>query len=380
VELQTGCKREHRQEDLLTRAVTVDFDERARCPRWERFLAEVLPDASTVAFFQRAIGYSLTGLVSEHCLFFLHGVGANGKSTAMGVLLEMLGPFATQAPSEILLARRGEAHPTELTQLYGRRLVACQEIDESRRWAEAQVKHMTGGDRIVARRMREDFWEFEPTHKLWIAANHKPVVRGTDEGIWRRLRLIPFERVIPVADRDPHLGEALRAELPGILAWSVAGCLAWQREGLAAPSAVTDATAAYRADSDRIGPFIDEFCFLDPAGRVSRADLYAGYQEWAGRDGDANPLGSREFAARVRERGITETRVRAGTGPVRGWAGIKLRSHVVSPEHTDPYYAHTGARTDVNHKQATTADYVTTREVGDDDDDERSTWGPEVPS
>ena len=150
-----------------------------------------------------------------HCLFFLHGAGANGKTVFLLVILALMGDYATQAPTSMLLAKRFETHPTELTTLFGRRVAVCQETPSGRRWAEEVVKHITGGDRISARRMREDFWEFDPTHKLWVSGNHKPIVEGIDEGIWRRFHLVPFEKHIPEEQRDPKLVDKLRAELPG---------------------------------------------------------------------------------------------------------------------------------------------------------------------
>jgi putative DNA primase/helicase len=325
VDLGTGKLQPARREDLITHQVPIPYLPGSVCPRWERFLLEVLPDAATVAYVQRAVGYSLTGLVREHCLFVLWGAGANGKSTLLGVLLELLGPYATQAPAEILLARPNKDHPTELTVLHGRRLVVAQETDDNRRWAEATVKQLTGGDRLIARRMREDFWEFSPTHKLWMGTNHRPAVRGTDEGIWRRIKLIPFERVIPPEQRNHALTEELRAELPGILRWAVDGCLAWQREGLGEPAAVSGAVAEYRTAEDRLAPFLDERCLLDPEETIARAALRHSYEGWAEANSE-KPLGAREFIAQLRLRGLTETKVRDANGrPVRGWRGITLR-------------------------------------------------------
>jgi putative DNA primase/helicase len=362
VDLRTGSLRELRRDDLVSRCVTAPFDESARAPRWNTFLHEVLPDAETVRFFQRGVGYSLTGNVSEHCLFFLHGHGANGKSTALGVLLDLLGDYAAQAPASLLLARTGEQHPTELTQLFGRRFVACQEIDESRRFAEAQVKAITGGDVITARRMREDFWSFPPTHKLWIAANHKPGVRGGDEGIWRRIRLVPFEKVIPASDRDPRLGEALRAELPGILTWAVEGCLAWQREGLGASTAVLAATAAYRTDSDTVARWIADECQLEQDARpVTRSAVRTSYESWAEREGEA-PLASRIFTERLRHLGLVEVSgVRDGQRRERGWRGIRL--HVDTSRQRDAHCAQTQPHVGANGESVSTSVDVSTSEV-----------------
>jgi putative DNA primase/helicase len=326
IDLLTGKLRPHLRADLITRIVPVSYNPQAACPRWESFLREILPDAETVAYVKRAVGYSLSGDVSEHCVFLLIGVGANGKSTLLGILQELLGPYGAEAPADLLLARRGEAHPTEVTVLHGRRFVVAQETDENRRWAEATVKQLTGGDRLMARRMREDFWEFLPTHKLWMATNHRPSVRGTDEGIWRRLKIIPFERVIPPEQRDHHLGEALRAELPGILRWAVEGHLEWRRDGLGEPGAVQDAVAEYRDAEDRLKPFLDERCVLGENERSSRKDLRKSYLDWIETNAEGQPLGDRALAEQLRQRGFGTVTVRDSAGkPVRGWKGLALK-------------------------------------------------------
>ncbi|MGB8294732.1 MAG: phage/plasmid primase, P4 family [Polyangia bacterium] len=324
VNLHSGELRPHSQKDRITCVLPLAYDPAAKCPRWERFLVEVLPDPETVAFVQRAIGYTLTGDVSEHCLFFLYGNGANGKTVFLNSLLALLAEYATQAPTSMLLAKQGEAHPTELTTVYKRRAVCCQETPAGRGWAEEILKHVTGGDRISARRMREDFWEFSPTHKLWVSGNHKPIVRGLDEGIWRRLRLIPFERVIPEAQRDPKLGEKLCAEMPGVLAWAVRGCLAWQRDRLGQSAKVQTATSDYRRESDRLAPFVVECCTTDPAAVVPRAALYRAYASWSETQGERRPMSDREFAEALRGRGVEECYPRVNGKQQRGWRGIGL--------------------------------------------------------
>jgi len=322
LDLRTGKLRAHRREDLITNLAPVVYDPEAQCPMWENFLADIL-DAETVAYLKRAVGYSLTGQVSEQCLFFCYGKGANGKTTFLNAVLEMLGPHAGSAPSGILMAKPGEAHPTELTVLFRRRFVVAQETEQGRRLAESTLKQLTGGDQITARRMREDFWTFDPTHKLWIAGNYRPTVRGTDEGIWRRLRLIPFVRVIPADKRDATLPARLRPELPGILRWAVEGCIEWQHGGLRPPATVTAATEEYRADSDRLGPFLEDRCELDPHARVTGVELYNAFLRWCSDTGDSNPLGRPVFGELLCARdGITRGKV--GAGSERGWHGVRL--------------------------------------------------------
>ena len=324
LDLRTGQLCPHRREDRLTCILPWTYEPATTCPRWERFLTEVLPDSETVAFAKRAIGYSLTGDVSEHVLFFCYGPGANGKSVFLLALLELLGEYATQAPTSMLLSKQGEAHPTELTTLHNRRVVCCQETPSGRGWAEEILKHVTGGDRISARRMREDFWQFEPTHKLWVSGNHKPIVRGQDEGVWRRLRLIPFERVIPEAERDPKLGQKLRAEMPGILAWAVQGCLAWQHERLGVSAKVQAATSDYREESDRLGPFVVECCAVEPNAVVPRAALYRAYASWSEAQGERRPMSERDISELLHGRGFGVCWTRSNGKRCRGWQGLRL--------------------------------------------------------
>jgi P4 family phage/plasmid primase-like protien len=323
VDLRTGELRDHARGDHMTKLAPVAFDADAACPTWDRFLARVTGASSELAeFLARAVGYSLTGDVGEQVLFFLQGPGANGKSVFTLIVRELIGDYAKQAAPDLLLAKHGESHPTEIADLHGARFALCQEVDQGRRWAEATLKQLTGGDRVKARRMREDFWEFEPTHKLWVCANHKPQVRGADEGIWRRIKLVPFEVTIPPAERDPKLVEKLRAELPGILAWAVRGCLAWQRDGLGVPKQIADATEAYRKEEDRVGAFIDECCEEGGAFDVSKKDIFAAYQRWALASGE-EAVTKREFGDRVASRGGVIDGKTGKKGHI--WKGLRLR-------------------------------------------------------
>lgn len=324
LDLRLGELREHRSDNKITRILPWTFDADAPCPRWERFLEEVLPDPEPVAFAQRLVGYCLTGDTSEHVVIFLFGRGANGKSVFLNTLLMLLGEYATQAPTSMLIASPGDRHPTELVTLYARNVVVCAEVPGGKAWNEELIKSISGGDLISARGMREDFWTFRPTHKLLISGNHKPIVRGQDDGIWRRWRLLPFERTIAESDRDPKLAEKLNAEIPGILAWAVRGCVAWQRDGLKPSSKVLGATADYRSESDRLGPFIDERCVLDAHATISRAGLYRAYQHWSATMGERRALSEKDFAEYVRGRGVLECWTRADGKRCRGWKGIVL--------------------------------------------------------
>jgi putative DNA primase/helicase len=220
---------------------------------------------------------------------------------------------------DLLMVKKGNAHPTERADLFRKRFVVCIEADEGRRIAEGLVKEMTGGDRMRARRMREDFWEFAPTHKLWLAANHKPTIRGTDYGIWRRVKLIPFTVTIPPERRDKTLPEQLAAERSGILNWALAGCAEWQKRGLADPPEVTAATDQYRQEQDVLGAFLDECCVVAANAQAPAGELYAAYRQWCEANGE-DSVNQRNFGTRLTERGIGRTRrgdgriVRTGVG------------------------------------------------------------------
>ena len=225
------------------------------CPRWRRFLDEVTAgDVELQAFLARVAGYGLTGSTREHALFFLYGTGANGKGTFLNTLTGILGDYAQIAGMDTFTESQTDRHPAELAVLRGARVVAAQETDEGRRWAESRIKALTGGDPITARFMRQDFFTYTPQFKLMIAGNHKPGLRNIDEAIRRRFHLLPFTVRIPPEQRDLQLFEALRQEWPAILGWAVRGCLEWQAEGLNPPAAVIEATAEYFDDEDVLRP------------------------------------------------------------------------------------------------------------------------------
>jgi len=322
IDLRTGVLREHRPEDFITKLAPVFFDSEAHCPVWLDFLATVFAnDDVLISYMQRLVGYSLTGVTEEHILPFLYGVGANGKSTFCELLMKQMGPdYAMKAPPDLLMAKRGESHPTERADLYGKRLVACIETEAGRKMAEALVKELTGGDRVRARRMREDFWEFVPTHHVWLSSNYKPVVQGTDHGIWRRIKLIPFDVVIPDAKQDKKLPAKLEAELSGILNWAIAGCLDWQANGMCEPEIVSGATTEYRAEMDDIGQFIDENCELAPTYHVPATRLFEVFVEETG-----SQLGQKRFGSEMRRRGFERSRVTSGPDKARHcWKGLRL--------------------------------------------------------
>ncbi len=318
VQLADPQVREHRPDDLLTKVAGASWDKDAAAPAWDKFLADVLPDPELRLFVQRSIGYCLTGSVSEQVLFLLVGDGANGKSTFVSAIEHVLGDYAGIAAKELLVAQRHEGHPTSVADLFGVRFAVGVETEQSNVLAEAKVKQLTGGDKLKARRMREDFWSFEPTHKLWIATNHLPRIRGRDHAIWRRIRVVPFEVTIAEADRDPDLLGKLRGEASGILRWAVEGYVAWREQGLDAPQSVVDAVAQYRADQDWVARFCDaKELEIRPGGQMFTTELNEMYRSWCHDEGEPQ-LASKAFATELQERGCE----RSNSSGKRIWKGI----------------------------------------------------------
>lgn len=321
LDLRTGTLRGHRREDCITQLCPVEFDPSARCPLWEQTLHLFFDgDADLIGYFQRFCGYALVGVIRDHVMPIAYGTGSNGKSTILGTLLDTFGPdYAMKCPPDLLMVRSGNAHPTDRTDLFRKRLVVAIETEQGRRLNETMVKELTGGDRIRARRMREDNWEFSPTHTLIMATNHKPVIRGTDRGIWRRLKLIPFTVSVEGDRDDAKMPEKLRQELPGILAWCVRGCLAWQAAGLKEPQTVKDATEGYRREQDALADFLDEHTVRGPNHRVRCGELYARYKQEAEK-GNEFAMSQTAFGEAMRERGFETHK-----SSVKWYLGLGLR-------------------------------------------------------
>jgi putative DNA primase/helicase len=331
IDLRTGDLAKARREDLITKVTAACFDPGASCQRWEQFLGEVFvkPDLSTdrelIDYIQRLAGYSLTGSTKEQMFAILHGTGANGKGVFTNTLYYALGDYSRVIDANTLLSKKSEDHPTGMANLFGRRLVVSAETDAGRRLNEALVKNVTGSDPISARRMHEDFWEFTPTHTLMLATNHKPEIRGTDEGIWRRIHLIPFNRAFPANQQDPDLENALQTEAPGILAWMVRGCLEWQRVGLRPPPAVVEATKEYRQESDQVARFLGDCCVTDNRSAfIPVGALFEAYTGWCAREGE-EPLSGTAFGRELTTRGFPSESVYVTGGMHRIRKHIGLR-------------------------------------------------------
>ena len=324
IDLRSGALRPHRRKDLITKIAPVAYEPGAQCERFERFVSEIMGgNPALVMFLHRFLGYALTGDVREHILPLWWGSGCNGKSLLALVLVSVMGDYVCKAAPDLLLkSEHTDRHPTELCDLHGRRLVIFNETTRGRSWDEGTVKDITGGDRIRARRMREDFWEFNPTHKLVVFGNHKPRIRCVDDAMRRRLRLVPFA-VSFEGRQDKGLASTLLAESSGILRWLLDGCAAWLRDGIPLPPAVSDATSQYFRDEDTLGLFFEAECVFEPSAKIARKSIRDRYCAWI-EESSEHPVSAKAFAEALRQPGCTERQVRTDTGSSRGWLGVRL--------------------------------------------------------
>jgi putative DNA primase/helicase len=320
LDLRTGELREYHREDYITKLAPVCFDLGATCPGWNAFLDRILAgNQNLIAYVQTAVGYSLTGLTGEQCFFTHFGSGANGKTTFAEVIRSQMGDYAVQADATLIMRRSADAVRNDLARLQGARMVQIMELEEGTKLDERLVKNITGGDRLAARYLYKEHFEFNAECKLWIGTNHKPEL-GDSEAIWRRVRRIPFEVFIPEAERDPDLVSKLKTELPGILNWALEGCLRYQAEGLGAPEEVSRAVAEYRMEEDQIGRFIAHRCFLDKTYGASSNHLHRAYMAWCKDEGEV-ALEKVHFGRKLGERpGLLSHRRSDG----QGWKGIEV--------------------------------------------------------
>jgi len=345
LDLRTGRLHPHRHEDLCTKRLEIAYDPHATCPHWEAFLWRIMggprPDEEghegvllerheratrLVEFLRRAVGYSLTGVIREQVLFFMYGTGDNGKSTFSEVLAALAGDYYQKAPKELIMQKeRGSlgAPTPEIARLFRVRLVIASEVDERHRLNESQVKDLTGNDTLTARGLHESFFDFRPTHKLWMYGNHKPSIQGTDDAIWKRPKLIPFTEKIPPKEQIADLRETrLLPELPGILAWAVRGCLEWQKGGLQVPPEVEAATQDYRREMNAVLAFIEEELLKGPNYTARVGNVYDAYVQWCD-SGRERYLTKRKFNNQLQEQGYETFR---GTGNTLFWRGIGLKT------------------------------------------------------
>jgi len=297
------------------------------CPQWLKFLDEVTDgDADLVSFLQRMVGYCLTGSVREHALFFFYGTGRNGKGVFLNTVSDMLGDYAATASMEVLTESKGDRHPTELAALKGKRLVVAQEVDEGRKWAEAKIKTLTGGDPITARYMRSDFFTYQPQFKLLIAGNHKPALKNVDEAIRSRFHLIPFTVTIPKDKRDPDLPNKLQTEWDGILNWAMEGTLEYLQKGLAPPEKVLEATKSYFEDQDICSQWLEDCCVVAESCWENPTILFGSWEAYA-KSGNFPAGNQKTFKERLTNAGFNYKK----SGPRgRYYVGLKVNQNANS--------------------------------------------------
>jgi putative DNA primase/helicase len=319
VDLRTGKLRPHRQEDYITKITA--FTPSGKCPRWKEFIAKVTGAKDDLAnFLQRIFGYALTGSVEEHALFFLYGKGQNGKSVFILAISGALGDYHKLAPIEMFTESKTDRHPTELAALMGARLVTAVEPEQGRRWSETRIKQLTGGDKIPARFMRQDFFDYAPQFKLFIAGNNKPGLRSVDKAMARRMNIIPFAVTIPDEEKVKNLADILlAAEGPGILQWAIDGCLDWRQNGLAPPPAVTDATANYLKTEDVLQNWLDERCVKDATAATLSCLLFEDWKRWTDKRNEF--AGSNKAFAQLLE-GLNFEKSHSRDG--ERWIGLRL--------------------------------------------------------
>jgi putative DNA primase/helicase len=329
LDLRTGELRPHSPHDLCTKQAPVDLDPAAHSDPWQAHLDQWLPNANIRRQVQRDLGVALVGGTLEEFLPIWYGTGANGKSTTARVLQGTLGDYAKKAAPRLLVRTKHERHPTEIADLCGARLALSVETDEGKGLAEGLVKDLTGGDRKKARFMRGDFFEFGQTFTIVLLVNHKPVITGTDEGIWRRVRLVPWAEAIPKAEERPQdeVVAELVAEGSAVLNWLLAGLRDWQQEHHWMAEEVRAATATYRAEQDILSGFLGDRCDLGPRFTEGVAETYDSYVAWC-QDAGEEPVGKLRFGDLLRQRGITQRP--KGHGGTRHWVGMHLRRRVVT--------------------------------------------------
>jgi putative DNA primase/helicase len=335
LDLRTGQARPHRREDYNTKIAAVAADERVPIPLWTAFLDTVTArDKELQAYLQRVCGYCMTGVTTEHVLFFLYGTGANGKSVFLNTLSGVWGDYAVVASMETFIETKYQQHSTDLAMLSGARLVIAQEVERNKAWAEAKINSLTGGDPITARYMRQDNFTYTPKFKLMIAGNHKPSLRSVNEATRRRFHLIPFTVTIPPDERDKNLLDKLKPEWPGILNWALQGCLEWQKIGLAPPAVVREASEAYFAEQDLIRTWIAERCNVDSnAASAAGSELYQSWKAWA-EDAGEHPGSNKAFSNALEECGYRRKHERDGTR----FYGVALKPPEMSDEEAEARY------------------------------------------
>lgn len=327
VDLQTGKLQPHDRELGLTKITNVSFDEKAKCPEWLNFLEQIFQgDKELIEYMQRLIGYSLTGEITEQIMVFMIGGGSNGKSTFINTIKDLMGEYGKQAKSDTFIKKKETGANNDIARLVGARFVSAIESEDGEQLSESFVKQITGGEPVLARFLRQEYFEFVPEFKVFFTTNHKPVIKGVDEGIWRRVRLVPFNLQLPKEKRDKKLPEKLSLEMSGILNWAIEGCLKWQQSGLNDPAIVMKATGDYKEEMDILGPFLFERCYIAENQKISAKELYEVYSNWCFQNGEF-ALKNRAFYRALETKGLKKER---GAGNKFFIHGVTLQERKVS--------------------------------------------------
>jgi|CXWL01.1.fsa_nt_gi putative DNA primase/helicase len=306
---------------MITKIVAVPYDTEAIPRVWDQFLTQIFQgDTDLYDFCMRAIGYSITGVIRDHALFIAHGSGRNGKSTMMETVAHVLGDYAMHSPMDTFMSKKNDGGiPNDLARLKGARMVIASESEQGHRLREGMVKQLTGGDKITARFMRAEFFEFSPEFKIFLVCNHKPKIGGTDKGIWSRVHMIPFNYTIPKHLENPELPDQLRAEATEILRWMVIGCEMWSASRLGTCDAVTVATGGYREEMDTLKSFIQDRCKEKSDASIRSSSLYKSYSNWAKENGEF-VMSQTLFSGRLKDLGYSKTHTNIG----KVWTGLEL--------------------------------------------------------
>ncbi len=324
INLRTGKLQDHNPKDYITKICAAEYNSECAIPLWSQLMEKITSgDKAYIRYIQKALGYALTGDISEQAIFILYGTGSNGKSTMLNVFAALLDGYAQSTSSDTFMQKKNDSVNNDIARLKGARFVSAIEMDEGKRMAEALIKSMTGGDKLVTRFLYGEFFEYVPQFKVFLAVNHMPDIRDTTNSIWRRVKIMPFKNTFTEQERDKNfVTKIMAAELPGILAWAVQGCLLWQQEGVADPDVVAKATVEHREQMDSFSQFFEECCVIRDGARTSNKMLRAKYEEWCKENGEW-VLTQRPFSRKLRERGY-ETRNSSPTGTAE-WYGFALR-------------------------------------------------------
>jgi putative DNA primase/helicase len=321
IDLRTGNLQAHRAENLITKMAHAEYDPKADCQLWKKFIREIMNyNGDLIRFIQTAVGWAVTGDTSEQSMFILFGSGANGKSTFLNTIMNLLGDYAIATPTETFMKRNTDQITNDIARLRGTRFVTTTEAEQGRRLSEPLIKQITGNDKMTARFLYGEYFNFSPTFKIFMATNHKPLIKGTDHGIWRRIKLVPFTTTIPEEKQDRDLESKLAGEGPGILNWILEGTMRWCNEGLKTPPVVSSATDEYRGEMDVIGNFIKELCVQGPGCSIRARELFKVYQDWCDENNE-HACSERLFGLRLKELGVEQFR----QGDGRYWRGLGVR-------------------------------------------------------